>query len=67
MPPTAPTDAQLVRAILELHEYNVSEVARQLDIRRETVARWRDKGARLKLFAKDRKRILMHLIERRGY
>lgn len=76
MPPTSPTDAQLVRELLELYGHNVTAAARALHVRRETIARWRDKGAKLKLFtkererilrlfAKERERVLLHLLERR--
>lgn len=61
------TNAQLLRALLEQYEHNVSALARAVLVRRETITRWRDKGDTLTLFEKDRKRLLLHLVELRGY
>lgn len=61
------TDAQILRALLGQYEHNVSALARAALVRRETITRWRDKGDTLTLFEKDRKRLLLHLVELRGY
>lgn len=61
------SDAQLLHALLQEYEHNVSALARAILVRRETVTRWRDKGDTLTLFEKDRKRLLLHLVELRGY
>lgn len=61
------SDAQLLHALLQMYENNVSALARAVLVRRETITRWRDKGDKLTLFEKDRKRLLVHLVELRGY
>jgi hypothetical protein len=61
------TDVQLLRELLVLYDHNVSALARDLRLRRETIARWRDQKDALELFEKNRILLHGHLINKRGW